>query len=101
MVYFPVLPLSFHMDIYSITNDFKQPSASPFCHGASVSDITAIGPEQESIASWRQRCGIKTENQIRLVKLVHMRYQHPDLDQITVFLQGTYDLRPPSATTED
>ena len=30
-----------------------------------------------------------------------MRYQHPDLDQITVFLQGTYDLRPPLAIIED
>ncbi|KAJ5606472.1 hypothetical protein N7510_009253 [Penicillium lagena] len=56
-------------------------------HGASIPDIDAIGSEQESIETWRQRCSIKKENQIRLVKLAHMRYQHPDLDQITTFLQ--------------
>ncbi|KAB8258543.1 Glyoxalase/Bleomycin resistance protein/Dihydroxybiphenyl dioxygenase [Aspergillus pseudonomiae] len=56
-------------------------------HGASIADITAIGPEQESVASWRTRCNIDTEKQIRLVKLSHMRYQHPDLNEITVFLQ--------------
>lgn len=53
-----------------------------------MSDITAIGPDSESVTAWRERCGINPENQVRLVKLAHMRYQHPDLDQITVFLQG-------------
>ncbi|KAF7136825.1 hypothetical protein CNMCM5793_006343 [Aspergillus hiratsukae] len=57
------------------------------CHGASIPDVVAIGEEQESLAKWKQQCGIKPENQIRLVKLAHMRYQHPDLDAITVFLQ--------------
>ncbi|KAI2928126.1 hypothetical protein CBS147321_11098 [Aspergillus niger] len=57
------------------------------CHGASVPDITTKGSEFESIASWRERVGINTDAQIRLVKLSHMRYQHPDLDQITVFLK--------------
>ncbi|KAJ6023496.1 uncharacterized protein N7446_013859 [Penicillium canescens] len=56
-------------------------------HGASVADIIAIGPESESVQAWRERCGIKTESQIRLVKLAHMRYQHPDLEEITIFLQ--------------
>jgi hypothetical protein len=58
------------------------------CHGASVPDVVAIGEEREPLAKWKERCGIRTENQIRLVKLAHMRYQHPDLDAITVFLQG-------------
>lgn len=58
------------------------------CHGASIPDVVAIGEEQESLAKWKEQCGIKPENQIRLVKLSHMRYQHPDLDAITVFLQG-------------
>ncbi|KAF4164615.1 hypothetical protein CNMCM6936_008899 [Aspergillus lentulus] len=57
------------------------------CRGASVPDVAAIGEERESLAKWKERCGIKTENQIRLMKLAHMRYQHPDLDAITVFLQ--------------
>ncbi|KAJ6150285.1 hypothetical protein N7471_001484 [Penicillium samsonianum] len=55
--------------------------------GASIEDVVAIGPESESIVAWRERCGIRTDSQIRLVKLAHMRYQHPDLDEITVFLQ--------------
>lgn len=57
-------------------------------HGASIEDIIAIGPESESVQQWRERCGIETDTQIRLVKLAHMRYQHPDLDEITVFLEG-------------
>ncbi|PKX90214.1 putative MFS transporter [Aspergillus novofumigatus IBT 16806] len=57
------------------------------CHGASVPDVVAIGDEREPLAKWKERCGIKPENLIRLVKLAHMRYQHPDLDAITVFLQ--------------
>lgn len=57
-------------------------------HGASVPDVVAIGSERENVTQWQERCGIKKENQIRLVKLAHMRYQHPDLDQITTFLEG-------------
>ncbi|CEO59882.1 Putative Trihydroxytoluene oxygenase [Penicillium brasilianum] len=56
-------------------------------HGASVPDIVAMGSEGENVTQWQERCGIKKENQIRLVKLAHMRYQHPDLDQITTFLE--------------
>jgi hypothetical protein len=57
-------------------------------HGASIADLIAIGPESESVQAWRERCGIETASQIRLVKLAHMRYQHPDLAEITVFLHG-------------
>lgn len=57
-------------------------------HGASVPDVIAIGGEQENATLWQERCGIKKDNQVRLVKLAHMRYQHPDLDQITTFLEG-------------
>ncbi|KAF4218906.1 hypothetical protein CNMCM5878_004119 [Aspergillus fumigatiaffinis] len=57
------------------------------CHGASVPDVVAVGEEQEPLAKWKEQSGINPENQIRLVKLAHMRYQHPDLDAITVFLQ--------------
>ncbi|KAJ5281312.1 hypothetical protein N7478_006684 [Penicillium angulare] len=55
--------------------------------GASVPDLVAIGNEQESVQKWQQRCGIDKKEQVRLVKLAHMRYQHPDLDQITTFLE--------------
>ncbi|CAI7607523.1 unnamed protein product [Penicillium pancosmium] len=56
-------------------------------HGASVPDLIAVGSEQENVEEWRERCNIDQSSQIRLVKLAHMRYQHPDLDQITTFLQ--------------
>ncbi|KOC10384.1 trihydroxytoluene oxygenase [Aspergillus flavus AF70] len=56
-------------------------------HGASIQDLIAIGDEQENVTDWQRRCGINKDSQIRLVKLAHMRYQHPDLDQITTFLQ--------------
>ncbi|KAK6815988.1 hypothetical protein P875_00127896 [Aspergillus parasiticus SU-1] len=56
-------------------------------HGASIPDLIAIGDEQENVTDWQRRCGINKDSQIRLVKLAHMRYQHPDLDQITAFLQ--------------
>ncbi|KAJ5174369.1 uncharacterized protein N7482_000246 [Penicillium canariense] len=56
-------------------------------HGASVPDVVAISSERESVTKWQQQCGIKKGDQIRLVKLAHMRYQHPDLDQITTFLE--------------
>ncbi|KAF3395702.1 Metapyrocatechase 2 [Penicillium rolfsii] len=61
---------------------------TPPNHGASVLDVVAIGNEQEDVAKWQQRCHIDKRSQIRLVKLAHMRYQHPDLEQITTFLEG-------------
>ncbi|KAL2837463.1 Glyoxalase/Bleomycin resistance protein/Dihydroxybiphenyl dioxygenase [Aspergillus pseudoustus] len=58
-----------------------------FNHGASIDDVVAIGPDQEPLVHWKERCKISPEGQVRLVKLSHMRYQHPDLEQITTFLQ--------------
>lgn len=52
-----------------------------------MKDVEAIGHERETITAWRQRSGIDPSKQIRLVRLVHMRYQHPDLSQITTFLR--------------
>jgi hypothetical protein len=56
--------------------------------GASVPDYVAIGPESESQESWRKANDIDKTKQIKIVKLAHMRYQHPDLQQITTFLRG-------------
>lgn len=55
--------------------------------GVSLQDTEAIGPERESLAEWRKREAIDPSKQVRLVKLAHMRYQHPDLAQITTFLR--------------
>ncbi|GFG23267.1 metapyrocatechase 2 [Aspergillus udagawae] len=82
----PMMAGTFKFSMTLHGSETSQAEIQP-CHGASVPDVVAIGEEQESLAKWKERCGIKTENQIRLVKLAHMRYQHPDLDAITVFLQ--------------
>ncbi|KAJ5082898.1 hypothetical protein N7532_011941 [Penicillium argentinense] len=54
--------------------------------GASIPDTVAVGSEQETIETWRHRSKIDQSSQIRLLKLAHMRYRHPDLEQITAFL---------------
>jgi hypothetical protein len=53
---------------------------------ASISDIDAIGSDAETLEEWRRKNNINVMQQVRLVKLAHMRYQHPDLDEITTFL---------------
>ncbi|KAH6660541.1 trihydroxytoluene oxygenase [Truncatella angustata] len=55
--------------------------------GASVADVEAIGKDRDTIEEWRKQNNIDVEKQVRLVKLVHMRYQHPDLDEITTFMR--------------
>ncbi|KAK0835771.1 hypothetical protein LTR73_000270 [Friedmanniomyces endolithicus] len=54
--------------------------------GKSIPDIEAIGPDSEPLTTWQKRNSINPDDQIKLVRLSHMRYQHPDLDQITTFL---------------
>jgi hypothetical protein len=39
------------------------------------------------LRQWQASQDINRDAQIRLTKLVHMRYQHPNLDEITTFLQ--------------
>lgn len=58
--------------------------------GSAVPDVDAVGPEQQSQSDWRSQNNIDVSKQIKLVKVSHMRYQHPDLDEITTFLQGWY-----------
>lgn len=55
-------------------------------------DLQAIGVENTTKAQWQQARGIDCSKQIRITKLSHMRYQHPDLMEITRFLKGTYPL---------
>lgn len=56
--------------------------------GAAVPDLIAVGHQQEDVQTWRARNKIDSANQVKLVKLSHMRYQHPDLEQIGQFLAG-------------
>ncbi|KIY03095.1 uncharacterized protein Z520_01562 [Fonsecaea multimorphosa CBS 102226] len=55
--------------------------------GASVRDVDAQGPDSESKREWQKKRGIDLSKQVRITKLSHMRYQHPDLNKITTFLR--------------
>ena len=54
--------------------------------GMIVADVDAMS-DSEAAEDWRQRCGIDPSKQVRIVKLAHMRYQHPELETITTFLR--------------
>jgi hypothetical protein len=54
--------------------------------GASIPDNQAIGEESEPLDAYYSRLGIDNAARVQMVKLAHMRYQHPDLDEITTFL---------------
>lgn len=55
--------------------------------GHSIRDEEAMGDRSEAIADWQKRSGIDPSKQIKLVKVAHVRYQHPDLTTITKFLK--------------
>ncbi|KAL3442484.1 Glyoxalase/Bleomycin resistance protein/Dihydroxybiphenyl dioxygenase [Aspergillus insuetus] len=54
--------------------------------GVTVADTVAMGADQESQATWLAKQGIDPASRIKLARLSHMRYQHPDLDVIHQFL---------------
>ncbi|KAH7072516.1 trihydroxytoluene oxygenase [Paraphoma chrysanthemicola] len=54
--------------------------------GSSKPDSEAIGPECDEKVAWQRARNIDTSLQVKLVKISHMRYQHPDLDILTTFL---------------
>ena len=64
--------------------DFK-PNA-----GVSLQDREAEGRGEkgELISEWQKWKGIDKSKQIKIVKLVFVRYQHPDLKSTSVFLRG-------------
>ena len=72
----------------------REPSPN---RGASIPDFQAIGENQVNKVDWLKERGIDQTAQVKLVKLAHMRYQHPDLAQITAFLRGA--IRPFSCIT--
>lgn len=56
--------------------------------GATVPDTVAVGKSRQSQSDWLVCHNISTKDRIRLKKLSHMRYQHPELDEIERFLIG-------------
>lgn len=67
----------------------KEKEKEPFTpnHGASIPDEVAIGPNSLPLSTWKTTQNIDRTQQIQLVSLVHMRYQHPSLPTIKTFLQ--------------
>ena len=57
--------------------------------GESKADVKAISADRQAIKEWVEKAGIDTSKQIRLVKISHMRYQHPDLGVLNKFMRGT------------
>lgn len=65
----------------------REPSPN---RGFAVDDLHhEPGLEQIDPDKWRQQNDIDFSKQVKLVKISHMRYQHPDLQEITVFLRGS------------
>lgn len=65
------------------TSESQKPNS-----GAAVPDTVANGDQLESQAEWLKHRNINLENRIKLTKLSHVRYQHPNLDEINEFLMG-------------
>jgi hypothetical protein len=59
-------------------------------HGASVPDVVAVGESSVSQAEWLAEQQIDTKQRVNLKKLSHMRYQHPNLEEIQEFMLGTF-----------
>ena len=57
--------------------------------GAAVLDKYANGDDFETQAAWMETRQIQRDSRVRLKRLSHVRYQHPDLDEIDAFLNGT------------
>ncbi|KAK4551613.1 hypothetical protein LTR86_011037 [Recurvomyces mirabilis] len=75
-------------DIIDASGELRTPHGNVHTNGGkSVADVEARSEKSESLLSWQMRSGIERSNQIRLVKLAHMRYQHPDIAKITEFLK--------------
>ena len=56
--------------------------------GAALRDIEAVGDDRTSQADWLKERKIDPDARIRLTKVSHMRYQHPDLDELNRFMLG-------------
>jgi hypothetical protein len=53
-------------------------------------DAAAVNPGRQKIEEWRTEVGIVVEDQVKLVKLSHMWYQHKDFASTSKFLTSMY-----------
>ena len=59
-----------------------------FNGGSAISDVVAAGDDYITQVAWLKESNINAGERITLTKLSHVRYQHPDLDEIHKFLTG-------------
>lgn len=71
----------------SLTNR-QQPSreTSP-ARGATVPQDDAIPADRKPLRDWQVSQNIDRDAQVKITKVSHMRYQHPDIAEITTFLR--------------
>ncbi|KAF2017529.1 trihydroxytoluene oxygenase [Aaosphaeria arxii CBS 175.79] len=55
--------------------------------GTSLPQNDAIPADRKGLREWQAEVNIDRDAQIRLTRVAHMRYQHPDLEEITTFLK--------------
>lgn len=57
--------------------------------GAAVPDVAAAGDDHQTQAEWLSANGVADPSaRIAMTRLSHVRYQHPDLEEISTFLAG-------------
>lgn len=59
-----------------------------------IPDHVEAGEVQMSQNEFRTKYGIDASKQVKLVKVVFMRYQHPDLQEIKIFMKGKSQTAP-------
>ena len=69
------------------SNGYVSREVSPN-RGTSIEDYIADGEDQCSQQALMAEFDIIPDRQVRIVKLLFMRYQHPDLQKISTFLRG-------------
>lgn len=55
--------------------------------GTSLPQDTAIPDTRKSLRDWQSENNIDGDAQVKIRRIAHMRYQHPDLAEITTFLR--------------
>lgn len=68
--------------------------------GAAISDVAAVGDDKVLQSSWLATNNIDYHQRIRLKRLSHVRYQHPDLEKLHSFMLD-FGMQMAKRTTEE
>ncbi|RMZ85410.1 hypothetical protein DV737_g772, partial [Chaetothyriales sp. CBS 132003] len=70
-----------------IVDSYQRYAASAIAEEHRYQTSKPLGPDSESQKAWRKARGIDRSKQVKITKLSHMRYQHPDLQVVITFLR--------------